>query len=170
MISRRTDFNIRKSFKGQKNNNEKQISIITQDNIVKVPISQIEIIEQEGRRLQIVTSFGTFECYDNINHVEPFVEGSNFYRAMKSMLINMDRVVKIGSGEITMSSGLVLSMGKNNYGNFRQAFKKYLCNYPPFGNAGAGSKLSEDGKVRGKISCGVHMVERNAGNKSEDEE
>lgn len=109
----------------------------------KVPIKDIEAIEQEGRKLHIITGNDEFVCYEKIDRVAPLLLNKNFYRPMKSLIVNFDKVKEVTSQEVSFYSGQSISMGKNNLCKLRGAYKRFLKNYPPFTQA-IYTSLTED--------------------------
>ena len=106
------------------------LSVISNSSLAKIPVSSIEVIEQDGRKLCIMTAEREYECYDKIDNLACLLDNRNFYRPMKSLIINFARVLQISDGEITMESGTELLIGRNNYSSTKAAFKKYLLHYP----------------------------------------
>ena len=123
------------------------LSIITGSSVKKISLSQIEVIEQEGRVLHIEASGEGYDCYDRIENVAGVLVGRAFYRPMKRLIINFDKVSEISDGMIELESGVVVSMGRNNYIKTKQAFKRYLLRYPPFGCWEPTSMLAEQGLI-----------------------
>lgn len=119
------------------------LTIISNRSIARVDIAEIETIEQDGRKMQIKASSGEYDCYGRIDSIAGMLVGRAFYRPMKSLVINLDKVLEISDGEIRMRSGEVLIMGRNNYSISKQAFKRYLLKYPPFDNYLRGERLAE---------------------------
>lgn len=108
------------------------ISVMSNQRCAKVPISDIEAIEQEGRKLHLVTGYDDFICYERIDKVAPLLLNRNFYRPMKSLIINFDRVKEVDTEEVLFVSGQSMTMGKNNLTKLRMAYKRFLKKYPPF--------------------------------------
>lgn len=119
------------------------ISIVTKSKVARMPIAEIEWVEQSGRKLLIYTSYGEFESYEKIESIAPLLVEMGFYRPMKSMIINFDKVIQMGDGEITFSSGKSVCMGRNNYSSARKAFRSYVMQYPPFAEWAPRSILAE---------------------------
>lgn len=110
------------------------ISIMSNTRYARVPIKDIELIEQESRRLHIITGDDEYICYERIERLSRLLGEGNFYKAMKSIIVNFDRVKEVTGQEVVFVSGRKLCMGKNNLMKLRKAFKYYLLQYPPFGS------------------------------------
>ncbi len=123
------------------------VTIISNNRVARVPVSGIETVEQEGRKLHIETAGESYECYSNIEMVVPILGGRSFYRPMKSLIINLDQIQEMNDGEIVMRSGTVLMIGRNSYSLCKQAFKRYLLRYPPFERCIRGSLVNENSQL-----------------------
>lgn len=122
------------------------ISIITKSKVARMPVSEIESVEQCGRKLHIYSSYGEYESYDRIDNIAPMLVEMGFYRPMKSMIINFDKVIQMSDGEIIFDSGRSICMGRNNYSGTRSAFRSYVMQYPPFAEWTPRSILAEKKK------------------------
>lgn len=110
------------------------ISIMSNTRCAKVPIDDIEAIEQEGRRLHIITGMDDYICYERIDKVAPLLINRNFYRAMKSIIVNFDRVKEVTSQEVIFVSGQSMAMGKNNLSKLRKAYRSFLQSEGEYSN------------------------------------
>ena len=108
------------------------ISIITAKSCARIHLEDIEYIEQFGRKLEIFTGDLQYSVYDNINNLLPYFSRKEFFRAMKGMLINFDKVKNLEEDVIYFESGRCIAMGRNNFCRTRHAFKKYLKEYPTY--------------------------------------
>ena len=106
------------------------ISIITAKSCARIHIDDIEYIEQDGRKLEIMTCELQYSVYEHIDNLAPYIKSKSFFRALKGTLINFDRVRNIEEDTIYFESGKSISMGRNNICKTRNAFKKYLRQYP----------------------------------------
>ncbi len=108
------------------------ISVISSTQCARIRIDDIEILEQEGRKLHIITAARDYSFYENMNSVVMSLADRAFYRPMKGLIINFDHVMDIKGNEISFYSGQCVTMGKNSIGKTRKAFKRYLMKYPPY--------------------------------------
>ena len=108
------------------------ISIISANQCARIKINDIEMIEQEGRRLHIVTVEKDYAFYGTLNSIAVALADRAFYRIMKSIIINFDHVRDISGISINFSSGQSISLGRNSINKTRRAYKRYLMRYPPY--------------------------------------
>ncbi len=108
------------------------ISVISGKKCAKIKIDEIEIIEQDGRKLHVITPGRDFEFYGELNTIAETLCERAFFRPMKTMIVNLDQVSDISGYNINFFSGQTLTIGKNALSNMKKAFKKYLLRYPPY--------------------------------------
>ena len=108
------------------------ISIISASQCARIKIDDIEIIEQEGRKIHIVTAERDYAVYESINTIIMSLGNRAFYRPMKGLIINLDHVKDITGYYVNFYSGQSVTMGRNSIGKTRQAYKRYLLRYPPY--------------------------------------
>lgn len=107
------------------------ISIITGSRISRVRVDEIEAVEQDGRKLHIMTGEEDFACYASIDSLcEALLNTGCFYQPMKKLLINFDKVTDVIDNEIRFVSGASLIMGRNKVSELKKEFKEYLLGYP----------------------------------------
>lgn len=107
------------------------ISIITGSRISRVRVDEIEAVEQDGRKLHVVTSTDDYACYATIDNLrEPLLGVGCFYQPMRKLIINLDKVTDIRENEIHFISGASLIMGRNKAAEMKKRFKEYLMGYP----------------------------------------
>lgn len=119
------------------------ISVISASRCGRIRISDIEVIEQEGRKLHVITANKEYCFYQRLSDLLSVLAGRAFYRPIKGLVINFDQVIDISGNAICFRSGQVVTMGKNSITKTRAAYKKYLMRYPPYclweQNGGGGS-------------------------------
>ena len=108
------------------------ISVISPRHCAKIRISDIEMIEQDGRKLRITTAEREYSFYEEMNTVARMLVCRAFFRPMKGLIINLDHVKDITGFYVNFFSGHSVSMGRNSVSNMRQAYKRYLYKYPPY--------------------------------------
>lgn len=117
---------------GGSNNLPEYISVISSSHCARIRIDDIEVIEQEGRRLHVITANKEYSFYENIKELIMTLSGRAFYRPVKGLIINFDHVREIEGNNIIFHSGQCVTMGKNSITKTRSAYKKYLLKYPPY--------------------------------------
>lgn len=108
------------------------ISVIGASQCARIRINDIEMIEQEGRRLHIITAERDYAFYGSLNSIAVALADRAFYRIMKSMIINFDHVRDISGISINFNSGQSITLGRNALNKTRKAYKRYLMKYPPY--------------------------------------
>ena len=108
------------------------ISVISASNYAKIRIDDIEVIEQDGRKLHVVTSDKDYSFYGGINTIAESLAERSFYRPIKKMIINLDHIKDISGYYVNFSSGQSIAMGRNALANTKKAYKRYLLKYPPY--------------------------------------
>ena len=105
------------------------IPIINHLSCYRMPVSGIQFVEQRGRKLLFVSKDGEeHEIYGKMEDVEDYLSGPPFYRVMKSLVINMDMIVRVDRDQIVLNAGIVYAIGRNNLIRLRREYKNYLMN------------------------------------------
>lgn len=108
------------------------IIIISGNTFARIKFNDIEMIEQIGRKIKLCTESEEYIFYDKMNDIASVLIGSTFYRAMKSLIVNFDKMVNIRDGVLLFESGRKFAIGRNNYLILKRSFKNYLMKYPPY--------------------------------------
>ena len=108
------------------------ISVISANNYAKIRIDDIEILEQDGRKIHVITAAKDYTFYGALNTIAESLAERAFYRPIKRMIINLDHVSSITSYSVNFSSGQSVTLGKNALLSIKRAYKKYLLRYPPY--------------------------------------
>ena len=108
------------------------ISIITSRQCARISIDDIEVVEQVGRVVHIVTADRDYQIYDNINNLATMLSGGGFFRPLQCMIVNFDQIKDMEDMYIYFQSGQCTTLGKNAFRKTRAAFRKYLEEYPQF--------------------------------------
>lgn len=108
------------------------ISIISSNQCARIKIDDIEMIEQEGRRLHIVTAEKDYSFYGALNSIAVALADRAFYRVLKSVIINFDHVRDISGISINFNSGQSMTLGRNSISKTKRAYKRYLMRFPPY--------------------------------------
>lgn len=111
---------------------DEYISVISSAHCGRIRIDDIEVIEQEGRKLHIVTAEKDYAFYQRAADLIPALASRAFYRPVKGLFINFDQVKDISGPNISFYSGQVVTLGRNSISRTRTAYKRYLMKYPPY--------------------------------------
>ena len=68
------------------------ISVISASRCGRIRIDDIEVIEQEGRKLHVITPDRDYSFYARMADIIPALVGRAFYRPIKGLIINFDSV------------------------------------------------------------------------------
>lgn len=135
------------------------IVIVSGNTFARIKFSDIEMIEQIGRKIKVCTENDEYIFYDRINDMASALLGSTFYRAMKSLIVNFDKMVNIKDGVLIFESGRKFAIGRNNYLILKRSFKNYLMKYPPFSDCDTFGKnklsfVSEENQTNNIVELG----------------
>ena len=108
------------------------ISVISANKCAKIKIDAIEVIEQEGRKVHVITAAKDFSFYGGLNTIANSLAERAFYRPIKRLIINLDHISDISNYSINFTSGQSVALGKNALLSTKRAYKKYLLRYPPY--------------------------------------
>lgn len=108
------------------------ISVISANSCAKIRIDDIEILEQDGRKVHVITAAKDYTFYGGLNTIAEILAERAFYRPIKRMIINLDHVSSITSYSINFNSGQSVTLGKNALLGTKRAYKRYLLRYPPY--------------------------------------
>ncbi len=137
------------------------ISVISTSKCAKIRIDDIEVIEQDGRKVHLITAARDFTFYGNMDDIARTLAERAFYRPIKRLIINLDHVSDIGSYSVNFSSGQSVALGKNALLSTKRAYKKYLLRYPPYTiwepMAMSGAAVSEPYAAEEKLQTDLNM-------------
>ena len=108
------------------------ISVISSNHCARIRINDIEMIEQDGRRIHIVTAERDYSFYGSLNSIAVSLADRAFYRVFKSLIVNFDHVRDIRGISVNFNSGQSMTLGRNAICKTRKAYKRYLMKYPPY--------------------------------------
>ena len=108
------------------------ISVISANKCAKIKIDDIEVIEQEGRKVHVITAAKDYSFYGGLNTIAGSLAESAFYRPIKRLIINMDHISDISNYSVNFTSGQSVALGKNALLSTKRAYKRYLMRYPPY--------------------------------------
>ncbi len=108
------------------------ISVISANSCAKIKIEDIELIEQDGRKIHVMTPDRNYDFYGEFDTIAEALAERAFYRPIKKTIINLDHIKDISGFYINFNSGQSIAMGKNALANTKRAYKRYLLRYPPY--------------------------------------
>lgn len=108
------------------------ISVISSNHCARIRINDIEMIEQDGRRIHIVTAEKDYSFYGSLNSIAVSLADRAFFRVLKGLIVNFDHVRDISGISLNFNSGQSLTLGRNSISKTRRAYKRYLMKYPPY--------------------------------------
>ena len=108
------------------------ISVISSSNCAKIRIDDIEVLEQDGRRVHVITAARDYTFYGALNTIAESLAERAFFRPIKRMIINLDHVNNITGYSVCFNSGQSVTLGKNAMLSLKRAYKRYLLRYPPY--------------------------------------
>ena len=108
------------------------ISIISANSYAKIRIDDIEVLEQNGKKIRVVTASKSYIFYGTINAIAESLAERAFFRPLKRMIINLDHISEISGYSIIFGSGQKVTVGKNALLSTKRAYKRYLLRYPPY--------------------------------------
>ena len=108
------------------------ISVISANKCAKIKIDDIEVREQEGRKVHVITAAKDYSFYGGLNTIAGSLAERAFYRPIKRLIINMDHISDISNYSVNFSSGQSVALGKNALLSTKRAYKRYLLRYPPY--------------------------------------
>lgn len=123
-------------------NKPEYLSVISSTMCARIRIDDIEVIEQEGRKLHVVTAAREYCFYESMSSILMILAGRAFFRPLRGLIINFDHVRAIEGNTITLHSGQCVNLGKNSTARTRQAYKNYLRKYPPYNLWSAGDYIA----------------------------
>ena len=108
------------------------ISVISANKCAKIKIDDIEVIEQEGRKVHVITAAKDYSFYGGLNTIAGSLAERAFYRPIKRLIINMDHISDISNYSVNFTSCQAVALGKNSLLSIKRAYKRYLLRYPPY--------------------------------------
>lgn len=101
------------------------LPVITKQYSLKIKTENIVYIQQQQRRLAIVTDDETFMCYENMDNIMSCLD-QEFYRVMKKLTVNLSKIKAAQEQCLIFEGGQKLYLGKENYVRAKQKFAAYL--------------------------------------------
>lgn len=104
---------------------EKYIPVITKKYSCKVSVDDIVYIRQHEKKLDIVTEEERYSYYEKMDNVVDYLD-DRFYRIMKRLVVNLDKVTMVREQQIYFENGDGLYLGKDNYIKAKQRYTAHL--------------------------------------------
>ena len=106
---------------------EKYIPFVNRKDCCKILLKDILYLENDARRVRIMTTEGAYCQYAKLSDLEPyFREESCFFPAMKSLIVNFDYVSAMKNQIIYFNDGTEYPIGRSNYLRTKHKFVSYL--------------------------------------------
>ena len=128
---------------------EKFLPVVNRKDCCKVWLDDVVYIENEGRRLKIVTDEKEFYIYAKLSDLEKYFSGEPcFFSAMKRLVVHFDHVSSMKNQVICFSNGTEYPLGRVNYLKTKQTFVNYMHASPEM------SRLTKElPKAESKKTC-----------------
>ena len=104
---------------------DRYIPVITKQYSCKVNIEYIVYIQQQQRKLAIVTDDETFVYYEKMDNVVELLDG-RFFRSMKKLVINLEKILMVKEQKVRFQNGTDIYLGRENYIKTKQRYAAYL--------------------------------------------
>ena len=88
----------------------------------KIEVSKIMYFKSENRKIEIVTTDGSFEFYGKLDEVENSIKDGKFIRIHKSFLVNSAYIKELSLGEVILLNNSELSVSRS----YRDAIKEII--------------------------------------------
>lgn len=98
------------------------IMIKCDSSLVRVEIDSIIIIEGLKDYIRIVTTNKRYVTKNTMKNIEQNLGGFGFVRVQKSYVVNMNRVISIEGGTLTMESNIMVPVGQQYRSSFMELF------------------------------------------------
>ncbi len=100
----------------------KTLSIKADGTTEIVRISSICCVEAVGRDCVIMTERGDFFCHKSISLLEDELSGCGFFRAHRSYLVNLKKIMKFDKSKIELINGKTVEISTRKYKAFCQRY------------------------------------------------
>jgi len=107
---------------------DKYIPFINRQLCCKIPLGEIMYIEQQGRKIMIVTDKTVYRKYGKISDYKECFD-SRFFYCLQSVVINFANVLSMREQAIKFVNGEEIYIGRQNFVRTKQTFAVYLKEY-----------------------------------------
>ena len=104
---------------------ETYIPVITKASCRKIRLSEVLYIEQQQRRLAIVTEDRTFLCYEKIDNIEKFLD-DRFFHPLKKLFVNIEKIITVENQCITFENNVIIRIRRSSFIKTKQVYCTYL--------------------------------------------
>lgn len=104
---------------------DKYIPVITRQYSRKINVDDIVYLEQQQRKLAIVTKDQTYVSYQRIENVEKQLD-ERFYHTLKKLIVNIEQISAAENQTIVFENGIALQLGREAYIRTKQTYAAYL--------------------------------------------
>ena len=104
---------------------ERYIPVITKHYSCRVDIDDIIYIQQQQKKLAIVTDDEIYSYYEKIENVLDYLD-KRFFRVMKKLVVNLDKISMVKEQQVHFKNGSDIYLGKDNYVRTKQKYTAYI--------------------------------------------
>lgn len=104
---------------------EGYISVITKRYSCRVKIDDIVYIQQQQKKLTIVTDHEVYSYYERMENVVEHLD-KRFFQVMKKLVVNLDKIQMVREQQIHFQNGEDIYLGKDNYVKTKQIYTAHL--------------------------------------------
>lgn len=110
----------------RENSENLDVLIKGMDGKVYIKLDEIVYIQAQKNYVDVYTREVNFTGYDSLGYLEEKLRGTTIQRIHKSYLINMQYVESISGGEVKMSNGERITVGRTFYQQFKKSYNSFL--------------------------------------------
>ncbi|MBR5129299.1 MAG: LytTR family transcriptional regulator DNA-binding domain-containing protein [Firmicutes bacterium] len=103
------------------------IPIVTRGYSRIISLDEVLYFEQRQRKLAIITPDETYIYYERIENLEKVLD-ERFFHALKKLVINLDKIVRVENQIITFVDGTRLQLARESYIKTKQKYTAYIRN------------------------------------------
>lgn len=104
---------------------ERYIPVITKHYSCRVDLDDIIYIQQQQKKLAIVTDDEIYSYYEKIENVLDYLD-KRFFRVMKKLVVNLDKISMVKEQQVHFKNGSDIYLGKDNYVRTKQKYTAYI--------------------------------------------
>jgi DNA-binding LytR/AlgR family response regulator len=104
---------------------EEFIPFVNRSETSKIYIENIMLIEQERRKIIILTEDNKYSWYGKIGELSEYLD-NRFLKCHSSYIINMDKVIRMREQTIFFENGYTIMVGRDKFVFAKQLFARYI--------------------------------------------
>ena len=104
---------------------EEFIPFIKKSETSKIYIERIMLIEQDLRKIVILTEEGEYSKYGKLAELSKYLDG-RFFQCHNSYIINMDKVIRMREQTIFFENGYTIMISRDKFTFAKQCFANYI--------------------------------------------